>query len=76
VRRDLQVCATLADRFYGAERFGYRLMCAGPTRLALMQGCAAGKTLHEIVSTAALSPFYQIPACRTVTEFEARRPAS
>ncbi|MDB5483847.1 MAG: hypothetical protein JWO83_4900 [Caulobacteraceae bacterium] len=70
IRRDLQLCATLADRFYGAERLGYRLLCAAPTRAALMQGCAAGKTLHEIVRTAALSPLYAIPACPTVTEFE------
>jgi geranylgeranyl reductase family protein len=70
VRRDLQLCATLADRFYGAERMGYRLLCVPPTRTALMQGCAAGKTLHDIVRTAVLSPFYAIPACGTVTEFE------
>ena len=70
IRRDLQLCATLADRFYGAERLGYRLLCAAPSRVALMQGCAAGKTLHEIVRTAALSPLYAIPVCRTVAEFE------
>jgi geranylgeranyl reductase family protein len=71
VRKDLQLCATLADRFYGNETLGHRLLCAAPTRTALMQGCAAGKTLHDIIATAALSPFYAIRANRTVTEFEA-----
>jgi geranylgeranyl reductase family protein len=72
VRRDLALCATLADRFYADQRLGYRLLCARPTRTALMRGCAAGKTLHEIVSTAALAPFYAIPACGAVEAFESR----
>jgi geranylgeranyl reductase family protein len=76
VRRDLALCATLADRFYADERLGYRLLSAGPARTALMQGCAAGKTLHEILSTAALSPFYAIPPCSAVMEFEARETLS
>ncbi|HLZ84281.1 MAG TPA: geranylgeranyl reductase family protein [Caulobacteraceae bacterium] len=74
VRRDLELAARLADWFYGAERLGCELMRSAPAKTALMRGCAAGKTLHEIVGTAPLSPFYAIGGDRSVMEFE--RPAS
>jgi len=70
VRQDLKLCARLAEWFYGDERRGYELICAAPARMALLRGCAAGKTLQEIVGTAALSPFYAIGPDTTVTEFE------
>jgi geranylgeranyl reductase family protein len=73
LRRDLQLSAALADRFYADQRLGYRLLCAAPTRAALVRGCAAGKTLEEIVRSAPLAPFYPIPASQTVVGFEQAR---
>ena len=70
VRQDLRLCARLAEWFYDDERRGCELLGAAPAKMALLRGCAAGKTLHEIMSTAALSPIYTIAVDPTVAEFE------
>jgi flavin-dependent dehydrogenase len=72
IEADLRACAGLAKGFYGSERLGLALLRAFPAGQAVMRGCAAGKTLHEIVRTAAAFPLYPIRPNASVSEFERR----
>jgi geranylgeranyl reductase family protein len=70
LKADLVTCAWLSEWFYGGDRLGFSGLSMLPARTSLMRGFAAGKTLHEILRTVLLAPFYTVEAVDSLTEYE------
>jgi geranylgeranyl reductase family protein len=70
LRADLETCARISEWFQGGDGLGFTGLSMPPVRMSLMRGFAAGKTLHEILRTVLLSPFYAVQTVDSVAEYE------
>jgi len=70
VIRDLRRCERMRDFFYdNLDGVGSTALRLPISRAALMQGFAAGKTMHEITSRFFLSPFFEPKTPQSLRDF-------
>lgn len=78
IRLDLERCHRAAEQFFypQVDGMGYGALKFPITKMALMRGFAAGKTLYEITNTFFLAPLY--PTCfpDSLRDFELKNASS
>lgn len=78
IRLDLERCHRAAEQFFypQVDGMGYGALKFPITKMALMRGFAAGKTLYEITNTFFMAPLY--PTCfpDSLRDFELRNASS